>query len=274
MLALAALPIVDELSVRPRGGQQGDAGRGEGKAYQHAPGLHPREHRADRVRRLLASLPHVHVRIGLVADDHVGRFDHPLGEVGVQIEGHDDGRIGADRLANAGQHLAVGVRAPGGHHRPVVGDVNRVERAARLEPGCDGVDGRGKEGVVDRTPGRAVGDDGRHRLPWSGRVEGPDGRGHLRRDDGGGAPRLGEDRVAFEVVPGPEVRLGRDRGERVALERHPGESNPGRRPQLVLVCHRSISSPWLGLALGCGRQLCTRPQSQADSISPRQRSSQ
>ena len=34
------------------------------------------------------------------------------------------------------------------------------------------------------------------------------------------------------------------------------------------MCHRSISSLWLGLALDCGRQLCTHPRSQADSIRP------
>ena len=230
VLALAALPVVDELPVRPRGGQQGDAGRGERKARQRPAGPHPGEHRPDRVRRLLAPLQHVHVRVRLVADHHVRRLDHLLGEVGVEVEGHDEGRAGADRRADAGEHLAVGVRGPGGHHGPVVGDVDRVERRARLEPGHDPLHGGGEEGVVDGTRGRTVGDDGGYRRPGAGRVEGPDGRGHLRRDDGGRAARLGEDLVALQVVAGVEVRPGRGRGEGVALERHPRERDPGRGP--------------------------------------------
>ena len=241
VLALAALPVVDELAVGPRGGQQGDAGRGEREAHQGPARPHPGEHRTDRVGRLLAPLQHVHVRVRLVADHHVRRPDHPFGEVGVEVEGHDDGRVGADRLADAGEHLAVGVRGPGGHHRPVVGDVDRVERRACLEAGHDRIHGGGEEGVVDGAEGRTVGDDGGRRRPGAGRVEGADGRGHLRRDDGGRAARLGEDLVALEVVPGAEVRLGGGRGEGVALERHPRERDPGRRrpPRSFPVRHGS-----------------------------------
>ena len=261
VLALAALPVVDELAVRPRGGQQGDAGRGEGKAYQGPAGPHSREHRADRVPRLLASLQHVHVRVRLVADHDIRRLDHPFGEVGVEVEGRDDGHAGADRARMRASISPSGSGGLGGHHGAVVGDVDRVERRARLEPGHDRLHGRGEEGVVDGAPGRTVGDDGRRRRPGAGRVEGPDGRGHLRRDDGVRTPRLGKDLVAFEVVPGAEVRLGCGRGEGVAFERHPGERNPGRPPQSFLVRHRleSFSVARLRPGMRPGRAVAGAP---------------
>ena len=66
-----------------------------------------------------------------------------------------------------------------------------------------------------------------------------------------GAPRLRQDLLAFEVVPRPEVGLGRDGSEGVALERHSRERDTGRPRCCVLLrrCgQRSDSSSCTGLA--------------------------
>ena len=51
----------------------------------------------------LAGFEHVDVGVGVIADDGVGEGDHALGEVGVEVEGEEDGLGGAEDFAGCGE---------------------------------------------------------------------------------------------------------------------------------------------------------------------------
>ena len=85
-------------------------------------------------RRFLAALDIVHVRVRAVADDEIRLLDHALGDVAVKVEGNDDASLDAGNLARECDHLAIGVVAIGRDHGAMIGDVDGIEWAGRLEP--------------------------------------------------------------------------------------------------------------------------------------------
>ena len=105
--------------------------------------------------RFLATLDVVDMRVGAIADNEVGLLDHALGDVAVQIEGHDDAGCRAGDLARERHHLAVGVVAIGGDHGAMVGDVDGVA-AQRLVP-----DAVAREGPLVLVAQAAVEKEGR-----------------------------------------------------------------------------------------------------------------
>ena len=57
----------------------------------------------------LAAADVIHVREGVVAHQHVGVVHHERGDIGVQIQGSDDGDLGSHGLAQGLQHLTAHV---------------------------------------------------------------------------------------------------------------------------------------------------------------------
>ena len=78
----------------------------------------------------LAGFEHVDVGVGVVADDGVGEGDHALGEVGVEVEGEEDGPVGTENGAGCDEDAAFDgdVAESGG----------RVGAGAGLRRGDDG----------------------------------------------------------------------------------------------------------------------------------------
>lgn len=58
-----------------------------------------REGAEEEAGGFLAGFEHVDVGVGVVADDGGGEGDHALGDVGVEVEGEDDGLVGAKDFA-------------------------------------------------------------------------------------------------------------------------------------------------------------------------------
>ncbi len=130
---------VDHFAIGPAGGQEVDGCRGQGQADEGGLGVGVAgQHEAECERCLLTTLDVVDVGVGAVADDQVGLVDHALGNVAVQVEGHDDAGGGTGNFAGERCHLAVGVVAVGGDHGAVIGDVDGVEGACCLQAGAHG----------------------------------------------------------------------------------------------------------------------------------------
>ena len=102
---------------------------GKGLAALHQP--------VQPLRRAAAGLGHVDMRIGAEGDQQVGRIDHELRRVAVQIEADGDGNVRADDLAHPGDQLALAVVEMFGDHRAVQVEADAVERAGRGDAGDD-----------------------------------------------------------------------------------------------------------------------------------------
>ena len=97
----------------------GDGGQQRRLAQGHRRPEAPLDHVEQAGGRLAAALRHVDVGIGLVAVQERGVAGHGRGDVGVQIQGGHDGKVGADHRAHRGEQIALSVLEPLGHHRPV-----------------------------------------------------------------------------------------------------------------------------------------------------------
>ena len=99
VLGLALLAVVDQLAIGAGVGQQIDRGRRQGQAHERGLGIgQPGQHSPQPECRLLAALDHVDVRVGAIADHEIAGLHHPLGDVGVQVQRHDDARLRPDDL--------------------------------------------------------------------------------------------------------------------------------------------------------------------------------
>ena len=61
----------------------------------------------------------VDMGVGADGDQRIGVLRHQRGDVGVQIERHGDGRVGAERDAKTAEQLAFSVLEGFGHHGTV-----------------------------------------------------------------------------------------------------------------------------------------------------------
>jgi len=208
--------------------EQRDARGSQRQAHEGASGAHAGKHRAQHLGRLLAALEHVDVRVGLITDDDVGRLGHAPGDVRVQVQRDDHRRVGTNRLAHAREQFAVGIVALRGGHGPVIGDVDRIDGRGRLEPRGDRLHGVGEEGVVNGAGRLGPRQHRGRRPPGTGRVHGGHEAAHLRGHDRVDLRRLGEDRLALEIVTRAKVGLRRDRREGVALEHHSQQGDAWR----------------------------------------------
>ncbi len=87
----------------------------------------------DDFEQIEQALVRIGVRVVLVADQHVGRFEHRWRDVTVKIELGADRNVRADARANARQDVAFAVVVAVGDHRAVQEQHHRVERHRRFE---------------------------------------------------------------------------------------------------------------------------------------------
>ena len=95
---LAALTVVDQISVRAFPGEERHTGWGQRQSNEGAFRFESGQHGSHDVCGLFTTLDHVHMGVGLIADDDVGAFDHVIGQVGVQVQGHHQARAVASCL--------------------------------------------------------------------------------------------------------------------------------------------------------------------------------
>ncbi len=84
--------------------------------------------------RLFAALGHIDVRVGVVADQHVGELHHPRRDVGMKVESRDHRHIRTDDLSHGLQDVAVSVVVDLGDHGAMQGEEDAIERAFRPGP--------------------------------------------------------------------------------------------------------------------------------------------
>ena len=190
----------------------------------HAPVDRVEHHPADPFRHLV----HVHVRVGLVADEGGAVLDHRGGQVAVEVAGDRDGQAGGD-VAHPPQQLALAVERVLGHHRAVEIEKHRVAAARhrvadQLRHPLVGVLAHRSRGHRLR---RERGDDLRASLP---------GERHVRGDRHAGAGVCVLHRFADVCAPRLEPRpVGDDGREGVGLVLHHRDDDahdrhPGRGP--------------------------------------------
>ena len=234
------LPETDDVGIGARGGQQGHRRRNDRQSDQRALGLDPGQHLPHRGGGLLAALAHVEMRVGAIADKRVDQIDHAVGHVGVQVEGRGDRHVGADDLPHHREQCALRVVVLGGHRGAVGADVDRIDRQGGGQPGADRVEQFDEEGVADRQPfGSVIASAmpiGVHGPALSIAATKPGVSGQHRRRH---APRLAHDVVALEIGAGEKMRLGRGRGEPVALDRKPHQGDARRGSAWRAVPRRS-----------------------------------
>ena len=115
----------------------------------------------------LAGLGHVDVRVGAVGDQAIRQLQHALGHVGVQVQAGDNGCLGANHGADAGDQLTFAVVGVFGHGRAVQIEVHPVQA---LHHGRTNVFDDGRTNALKRVlghvrRGRGTGPGRGHQLP-------------------------------------------------------------------------------------------------------------
>jgi len=208
----------------------------------HGARPHLARHRAfEEFGTLPGPLVLVDMRIGAEGDEGARVVGHPLGDVGVQVQGHDDRNLGPEPGAQACQQFALAVLVAGDDHRAVQVQQHAVDRALVL--------GRVEDHAADLVK-RVVGDDARRVGVGRDRVnQGPaifvgrlEGRPQRRS---GAAERRRDLVVAVEVAAPPQRHVGRLHAERIGLVHEPAGQNALHGTHL-LYCARFL--PRGGLA--------------------------
>ncbi len=86
----------------------------------------PRTAAHQQLRRALAALALIDVRIGAIGDSEVAMVNETLRHVAVQVEGYDDGNVWPQRSPQSAEDLAVGVGLRLRDHRAVQGQQQAV----------------------------------------------------------------------------------------------------------------------------------------------------
>jgi hypothetical protein len=106
-LGHALLAEVDQFAVWPVGGvlagQLGHRRRHDRQPDAGQEGTRAVEQPTQQGGRLGAALAHVEMRVGAVADEAVQQRDIGIGDIGMQVEAGDHGRVVADDAADQGQ---------------------------------------------------------------------------------------------------------------------------------------------------------------------------
>ena len=184
---------------------------------------------------LLGNLVHVHVRVGLVADQGGAVLDHRGGEVAVEVAGDRDREIGCDG-AHPPQQLAFPVEHMLGRHRTVQVEQGRV---AAIRDGVAHQPRHPFVGVLAHRPRghrlrRERGDDLRAPLAGQRHVRGD---GHARR-----AVRLLHGFAGMRTPRLESRPVGDDRREGVGLVLHHRDDDAHQRHLLEDRCQRRLAS--------------------------------
>ena len=131
-----------------------------------------RQHQSHTECRFFASFTHVDVRVGLVTDDDVGRVDHGFRDIRVQVQGHRNRYMWAERAAQPREHGAVWICALGRRHGAVIGDIHSIDMARVVESGKNLRECLLEEGLIDGTGGFALGQHNRDRRPFTRGIHG------------------------------------------------------------------------------------------------------
>ena len=115
----------------------------------------------------------VEVGVGAVGDGGVGEGDHLGGDVGVEVEGGDDGEVGAGGEAHAAEEFTVGIGVGLRDGGAVEGEEEPVEGAGVREVGekfgGDAFVGGGGDGAARDGEGGEKGDEFDGRFVFRGR---------------------------------------------------------------------------------------------------------
>ena len=161
------------------------------------------------------------------------------------------GTSGPTIAAHQLEQHALRVVLLGRHRRAVGADIDAVDRQGGNQPALDRVEQLLEELVLDRAVRLAHRQRDADRLPRTGRVHRRDKAGRLRQHRRGGAARLGDDVVAFEIGAREKMRLGRGRREFVALDREAEDRDAGIAGGIWRGRAWRSAGPWLrGASLG------------------------
>ena len=169
---------VGEIVVEGAGGQDGGLLAGDvdeqGRGFEGLDGADfATEGAKEEMGGFLPAGALVEVRVGAIGDGGVGEGDHLGGDVGVEVEGGDDGEVGAGGEADAAEKFAVGIGVGFADGGAVEGEEEAVEGAGVSEVdeelGGDAFVGGGGDGAAGDGEG---GEEGHHfegRLVFRGR---------------------------------------------------------------------------------------------------------
>ncbi len=182
-------------------------------------------------------------------------IDHPIRNVGVQVERRDDRHLRTDDATHQREQHAFRIVLLGRHGRAVRADIDAVQRQRSGQPALNCSQQLTKEFVLDRSIRLAHRQRDTDRMPWPGGVHRRDKAGRLGQHRRRGPARLGDDIVAFEIGAREKMRLCRGRSEFVALDREAEDCDAGvgsghggaldlrlRRASLEWVADRSQSA--------------------------------
>ena len=123
-------------------------------AKRHRRGRRAGQQGREQTHDMFAGLDHIHMRIGLEADDHVAMVQHGLGDIAMQVQRHADGHARC-RRPDPTQQLALAIVMAAGDHGAV--QVQQDAVAAASDRRHDGLR-HGLEGLVlDRPRGHGMG---------------------------------------------------------------------------------------------------------------------
>ena len=237
------LSVVDDLAVGAEGGVLGDRRRNQRQLDESPGGPHAVEHFEHGTRRFGPALAHVHMGIGAERDQKIGGVDHLGADVGVQVQGRDDGHVGTDESAHHGKKGAVGVRVDGGGGGAMLGDEDTVERQHRREAAFDLGQYFVEERLLDGAAGGPRGEQDGHRLPGDGLLHDRHESGNLAGIAGVGPAQFGQHGVAGDVEDLLEFLAPHHRRVAVALQAETEKRNAFHRPSLRRPASRDPPSP-------------------------------
>ena len=137
-------------------------GRDEFVAAHQGGHAHPGDHRPgplvqdaqQQAGGASAGVGEIDVGIGVVQDQAIAVLQHGRGEDAVQVQGEDDGHVGAENLAGFPEQESFGIEFPGGCHGAVHAEVEPINAGGVPAQGVEKFVGDGCEAFVGQGAGR------------------------------------------------------------------------------------------------------------------------
>src|SRR4051794_18189619 len=253
------LSFRDRFAVRSAVAQERDLRREDRQLYESLCGAHAAKQRLHGEAGLVPALNEVDVRGRQIRDEEISLGHHLTRNVRMEVERRDDRHARADDRAYRGEQRALGIRVDGAARRPMSLDVNPVERQRRFHSLRDHPEVAVEESLVDRAARAGRGHGERYRRPWAGFVHSSAEPAKAARIARRRRARVVKDRLAFEPVLLPELRLVRDRREGVRFE-HEADERDARRHSHLLDATAGAAATLSARQARCHGRLASGPE--------------